>query len=63
MADVKLEPGWLIRDVRKASERLKKWTEAQTNYERSETELRNPKTASVGSRADARNTRRTDRNT
>lgn len=23
--EVKLEPGWLIRDVRKASDRLKQW--------------------------------------
>jgi hypothetical protein len=28
--EVKLEPGWLIKDVRKASERLDKWAAAKT---------------------------------
>jgi hypothetical protein len=29
-AEVKLEPGWLIRDVRKASDRLKEWATSRT---------------------------------
>jgi len=28
--DVKLEPGWLIRDVRKASEKVKEWSKSRT---------------------------------
>lgn len=34
MAEVNLKPGWLIRDVRKASERLHEWQ--MTKYGRIE---------------------------
>jgi hypothetical protein len=33
-AEVKLEPGWLIRDVRKASDRLKEWATSRTGPSR-----------------------------
>jgi hypothetical protein len=35
-AEVRLEPGWLKEDVRKASERLTEWAKARGDQQRTE---------------------------